>query len=739
MNTRRCRFFVAVFALAVATAGLAATPASAFGTNFSQTDASVDNAFPRAVEGGEVQVNATVNFNWFFLGGLRWNPVGELSDIVDVPPINQTVFESTEPSSSNPAKQPLVSTFTVRTAGLSPVKPGEWCSAAGSVNLEQEYWRYEWNPHTWTFDNVQDWVIRDSIDLCVQALPSMGNLDVRNIGTTAAELSWKATQAFGATSYSIKGVGVGELASVALGSTSTRLAGLTPDTDYVVTVEAVDQNGSVVDTTESVTFQTAPSMGAASITSIGETSATVNWSATAASSAIGYEVSLAGGRSQSVPLSATSVDLTGLEESTEYVVSVRAVDAEGRTVDESSTVTFVTRTPLPTTTTTIPVATTTTTTTSGSTTVTVTVTAPATTTPATTTPATTTTVSTTTTVPASKAVPDCPTLEGVPPSGSALATDASNPLVKLIVGWHEELDVTPSPALLRCWISYIDRRSLPEAAFEFYLDSAFIDRFDTEEERVRALVDSFVPVDHYLIEDQEVDRAERDALVAELVDSQEPWREVVRALRNRYRRVFSGMNLCSSRPPEVSEWTANKVYAQLVIDSAFDLRGQGGVLAWLYFYDVVKAGGDLDLKRDDFLIAWENCGVFFAGRRVSIDVPGNIAFGLYGRLGYEPFWLPVLDGNATLRDFLLAGAGAAQLVSNGELSREEAFGRLLVADTRGRIFLQLADNPCDQYAIAVGIDAVEASPEAGELPFDELVEATQLSAVDNTRCVGIPL
>lgn len=132
------------------------------------------------------------------------------------------------------------------------------------------------------------------------------------------------------------------------------------------------------------------------------------------------------------------------------------------------------------------------------------------------------------------------------------------------------------------------------------------------------------------------------------------------------------------------------------------LQGQGSgnniefATAVLEFRNLFQTGAILDLKNcDPFLEPRRSCGLQFFGREVSIDVPGNVLFGMIGYLFFAERY-----GTFT-SSFLTAAAGAAQ----AGLSATEAAIRLL--DPDDWTFLSRFDPTCDSYAILAGSGAIE--------------------------------
>ena len=180
-----------------------------------------------------------------------------------------------------------------------------------------------------------------------------GKPQVTNITQTSADVSWAAaSDDKGVAGYEVylNGTKVKEVSG-----TSTTLDGLQAGTSYTVTVRAVDTAGQLSEASEPTTFTTEeppppdnpPSApGKPSVTNITETSADVSWApATDDNEVVGYEVYLNGTKVKDV--TGTSTTLTGLAASTEYTVTVRAVDNAGQQSESSEPTTFRTQDPPP--------------------------------------------------------------------------------------------------------------------------------------------------------------------------------------------------------------------------------------------------------------------------------------------------------------------------------------------------------------------------------------------------------
>ena len=134
------------------------------------------------------------------------------------------------------------------------------------------------------------------------------------------------------------------------------LTGLTPDTEYTVTVSAVDAAGNESGRSAAFTFTTlkneepAPEKPSAptnvKVSEITHTTAIVTWEPAAERAmAPGYNVYLDGKRQNERPIEGTEYKLTGLTVGTRYNVAVTVVDADGMESDrtEEAEDTFITK------------------------------------------------------------------------------------------------------------------------------------------------------------------------------------------------------------------------------------------------------------------------------------------------------------------------------------------------------------------------------------------------------------
>ena len=134
------------------------------------------------------------------------------------------------------------------------------------------------------------------------------------------------------------------------------LTGLTPETEYTVTVSAVDAAGNESGRSAAFTFTTlkneepAPEKPSAptnvKVSEITHTTAIVTWEPAAERAAVaGYNVYLDGEKDNESPVKGTEYKLTGLKVGTQYNVAVTVVDADGMESDRTEEVedTFITK------------------------------------------------------------------------------------------------------------------------------------------------------------------------------------------------------------------------------------------------------------------------------------------------------------------------------------------------------------------------------------------------------------
>jgi hypothetical protein len=153
-------------------------------------------------------------------------------------------------------------------------------------------------------------------------------LNSTNITFDAATLNWSS--ASGANSYAIQyRVSGGSWLNTTAGSTSKNLTGLAANTSYEWKVASdCGSTSSTYSTTGNFTTSAAPVCGDASnqtVSGIGETTATLNWSAGGNASSYEVRYRVSGGSWVNVTSSSTSRALSGLNDNTSYNWELRTV------------------------------------------------------------------------------------------------------------------------------------------------------------------------------------------------------------------------------------------------------------------------------------------------------------------------------------------------------------------------------------------------------------------------------
>ncbi len=200
---------------------------------------------------------------------------------------------------------------------------------------------------SFSYGEVEDYtVVIGSAQADTTAPSAPSSLAASSIELTTLTLNWSAsTDNVAVTGYNVY-QGSTNLGSTT--STSSNITGLTAGTAYTFSVRAKDAAGNVSSasnvvnvTTKSpdTTAPSAPSSLAAS--SITQTTATLNWSASTDNVAVtGYEVFK--GSTSVGSVSGTSTNVTGLTANTSYTYTVKAKDAAGNVSSASNAVTFTT-------------------------------------------------------------------------------------------------------------------------------------------------------------------------------------------------------------------------------------------------------------------------------------------------------------------------------------------------------------------------------------------------------------
>ena len=172
---------------------------------------------------------------------------------------------------------------------------------------------------------------------------------VTDVAENSAMISWEeALDNVGVIGYNVY-VNDNKVNEELITDTSYTVTGLTDNTEYTVTVTAVDAAGNESGASEAVTFTTveadreAPSapanVAAADITRGG---AAISWEASTDNVGVtGYDVYVNGKKDNDALVTGTTYELSGLNQDTSYKVEVYALDAKGNR-SEAGSVTFKT-------------------------------------------------------------------------------------------------------------------------------------------------------------------------------------------------------------------------------------------------------------------------------------------------------------------------------------------------------------------------------------------------------------
>ena len=172
-----------------------------------------------------------------------------------------------------------------------------------------------------------------------------------DVTETTAKVTWdEASDNVGVVGYNVY-VNENKVNDELVTGTEYDLTGLAEETEYTVTVTAVDAAGNESARSEAATFTTekakdmeAPTVpSGVTVTDITETRATVSWEASTDNVEVaGYNVYVNDTKVNAAPVTGTTYDLTGLTEETEYTVMVTAVDTSENESARSEAVTFTT-------------------------------------------------------------------------------------------------------------------------------------------------------------------------------------------------------------------------------------------------------------------------------------------------------------------------------------------------------------------------------------------------------------
>ncbi len=172
-----------------------------------------------------------------------------------------------------------------------------------------------------------------------------------DVTETTAKVTWdEASDNVGVVGYNVY-VNENKVNDELVTGTEYDLTGLAEETEYTVTVTAVDAAGNESARSEAATFTTekakdmeAPTVpSGVTVTDITETRATVSWEASTDNVEVaGYNIYVNDTKVNAAPVNGTTYDLTGLTEETEYTVTVTAVDTSENESARSEAATFTT-------------------------------------------------------------------------------------------------------------------------------------------------------------------------------------------------------------------------------------------------------------------------------------------------------------------------------------------------------------------------------------------------------------
>jgi PQQ-dependent dehydrogenase (s-GDH family) len=171
------------------------------------------------------------------------------------------------------------------------------------------------------------------------------NLAANNVTQSSVTLSWDtATDNVGVAGYDIYQNNV-KINSTLVTTTTYNVTGLTALNNYTFYVTAVDAAGNTSGNSDTVSITTPDTQAPAAPTNVAtsvvtDTSFTLSWTASTDNIGVaGYDVYQNGIKVNSMLITATSYDITGLTQGTAYTYYVRALDAAGNVSSNSSTVT----------------------------------------------------------------------------------------------------------------------------------------------------------------------------------------------------------------------------------------------------------------------------------------------------------------------------------------------------------------------------------------------------------------
>uniref|UniRef100_W5MAX4 Fibronectin type-III domain-containing protein n=1 Tax=Lepisosteus oculatus TaxID=7918 RepID=W5MAX4_LEPOC len=170
-------------------------------------------------------------------------------------------------------------------------------------------------------------------------------LTASNITTSSLLLSWTAPSGNAGSYYRVEVSGP-TAQSLTVSTSSVQITGLTPGSNYSLQVIVVAANNVNVGAPVSITIFTVPgSITNLTASNITTSSLLLSW--TAPSGNVGsYRVEVSGPTAQTLTVSTSSVEITGLSPGSNYSLQVVAVAADSVTVGAPVSVTVLTRFPV---------------------------------------------------------------------------------------------------------------------------------------------------------------------------------------------------------------------------------------------------------------------------------------------------------------------------------------------------------------------------------------------------------
>jgi len=184
------------------------------------------------------------------------------------------------------------------------------------------------------------YLISFSANGTTQSIPGVPSINSSSITSVGFTLVWSLDTNVNSYGYRLNGNLVTPASSTTTSATFTSLAS---NTSYNVAIIAINAGGSTLSNTLSVTtLRTAPTAPVISSSAITSSGFTVSWSADANVASYTYRI----GSGSEVPVSGTSVNLTGLSANTSYQVVLTAINNGGSTASNTLATTTLRTAPI---------------------------------------------------------------------------------------------------------------------------------------------------------------------------------------------------------------------------------------------------------------------------------------------------------------------------------------------------------------------------------------------------------